>query len=328
MEEDNLKIVTMQIFQRTSSATLCGMSEVIELLQEATGYYREKVWVNKFSDLKIEHLNDGDTVAQMEPVLHIIGPYAYFAHLESIYLGVLARRTSVATKVRHALVSADSKPVLFFADRFDSFVNQEGDGYAAHVGGVESVATPAQAFLWNGKIVGTIPHALIAVNEGDTLAAVKQFAQTFPDIPVVALVDFENDCVATSLQVARTIGEKLWGVRLDTSEKLIDLSLQGLKQSPDIHGVNPQLVQLVRDSLDKEGFSKVKIIVSGGFTSDKIAFFEKNNAPVDIYGVGSWFVQGTIPFTADIVTVDGKEIAKVGRKYTRNERMHVFSTST
>jgi nicotinate phosphoribosyltransferase len=308
-KEKNYKTVTMQVFQK-NEATLCGVDEILELFKIGTGYFHNNKWINKYKTLSIEHLNDGDQIAPYEPVMHITGPYVYFAHLESLYLGILARRTLVATNSHKVMLAAHGKKVIFFADRFDHFSNQEGDGYAAHIGGIETVCTKAQAARWNGKIAGTIPHALIAINDGDTIEATLQFARNIKG-PVIALVDFDNDCVGTSLKVAAVLKNKLWGVRVDTSETLVDTSLKDL----NLKGVNPTLIKLLRKSLDGNGFSDVKIVASGGFNEEKINLFENKKTPVDVYGVGSSLLKGANDFTADIVMVEGKKNAKYGREY-------------
>ena len=125
--------------------------------------------------------------------------------------------------------------------------------------------------------MGTVPHALIAAYGGDTVLASKKFAELMPDgVRLVTLVDFENDCVGTSLQVARALGRRLYGVRLDTSETLVDRSVVPQMGTFRPTGVNPQLVWNVRRALDKEGFQEVKIVVSGGFTAEKIRHFVGN----------------------------------------------------
>ena len=309
--EQNLTDVTMQIFQRDEGVVLCGIDEVIELLKKTTGYWRGNRWVNCWKALTVEALADGDVIRAKEPVMHITGPYVYFAHLESVYLGILARRTLVATNVRKAVNAANKKPVIFFADRFDYFLNQEGDGYAAHVGGATGVCTLAHAAWWKGKPVGTIPHALIAVNGGDTVKAAGQFLKHYPNVPLIVLVDYHNDCVGTAVAVADALGDRLWGVRLDTSSDMVDVSFGKTNQK----GVTPELVRLVRLSLTKAGHKKVKIVVSGGFTEEKITSFERARVPVDVYGVGSSLLKGSNDFTADIVMVNGKPEAKVGRRF-------------
>ncbi|MCL4359651.1 nicotinate phosphoribosyltransferase [Patescibacteria group bacterium] len=325
LKENNLQSVTIQIFQKQNNAILCGINQVIELLKIGTGYFEDKMWVPKYDTLAIKALSEGNIIKNREPVMHITGPYAYFAHLESLYLGILARQTRIATNARKMVTAANGKPVLFFADRFDYFLNQEVDGYAAHIGGVTNICTLAQGKWFNGEAVGTIPHALIAVNNGDTIKTTSQYAKYFPKSPLIALVDFENDCVRTALQTAKHFGEKLWGIRLDTSENMVDNSLKESSENKSkLRGVNPTLVKTVREALNKQGFSHVKIITSGGFNEEKILWFEKERAPVDIYAVGSSMFDGKNDFTADVVKVEGKKIAKIGRKYISSPRMKLL----
>jgi nicotinate phosphoribosyltransferase len=156
--------------------------------------------------------------------------------------------------------------------------------------------------------------------------AAKKFAQWAPpDMNVVVLVDFENDSVQTSLDVARELGSKLWGVRLDTSELLVDRSLWEEMGSFDSRGVNEPLVRKVREALDAEGFEAVRIVVSGGFTVEKIAEFERRGVPADVYGVGSSLLRGSNDFTADIVRVAGEPLAKVGRAERPNPRLELVT---
>jgi nicotinate phosphoribosyltransferase len=307
--------VTMQVFQK-QRAWLGGVDEAIALLKLCLtdGY--------SWSDLEVLALGDGDVVEPRETVMFITGPFAAFAHLETVYLGVLARRTRVATNTRRVVEAAWPKPVMFFPARFDHWLVQTGDGYAAHVAGAIGVSTDAQASWWGAEGLGTVPHALIAAFGGDTVAATRAFADTMPaDMKVITLVDFDNDCVGTSLAVARALGPRLHGVRLDTSESMVDRSLAADMGDFDPRGVNPQLVRLVRAALDAERFQHVQITVSGGFDPEKIERFEREQVPVDSYGVGSSLFGGRFDFTADIVTVDGTKVAKQGRWYRENPRL-------
>jgi nicotinate phosphoribosyltransferase len=255
-------------------------------------------------------------------VLLIEGPYDAIAVLETLYLGVLARRTRVGTNTRQVVEAAKPKEVMFFPARHDHWLVQTGDGYAAHIAGAIGVSTDAQASWWGSEGIGTVPHALIAAYQGDTVLASRKFAeQSDPSIRLITLVDFDNDCVGTSLAVARELGERLYGVRLDTSETLVDKSVIPQMGTFKPTGVNPQLVRNVRSALDAEGYRHVKIVVSGGFTVEKIRQFEEQNIPVDAYGVGSSLFQGRFDFTADVVMLEGKPCAKVGRSYRPNPRL-------
>jgi nicotinate phosphoribosyltransferase len=84
-------------------------------------------------------------------------------------------------------------------------------------------------------------------------------------------------------------------------------------------------VRNVRRALDAEGYSHVKIVVSGGFTVEKIRLFEEQKVPVDAYGVGSSLFQGRFDFTADVVMLEGKPCAKIGRSFRPNPRLELVT---
>jgi nicotinate phosphoribosyltransferase len=302
----------MQVFGK-AHAFLGGIDEAIAIL---------KLCSMEWPELEAYALYDGDEIVPWETVLLIEGPYDAFAHLETLYLGVLARRTKVGTNTRRVVEAASPKQVMFFPARHDHWLVQTGDGYAAHIAGAIGVSTDAQASWWGSEGVGTVPHALIAAYGGDTVLASQKFAQLMDgSMRLITLVDFENDCVGTALKVARALGDRLYGVRIDTSETLVDKSVIPQMGTFKPTGVNPQLVWNVRQALDREGFQHVRIVVSGGFTVEKIRQFEEQEVPVDMYGVGSSLFQGRFDFTADVVRVEGKPLAKVGRSYRPNPRL-------
>ena len=306
--------VLMQVFCKRAGL-LAGVDEAIALL---------KLCSDDWPALRVRALHDGDRVEPHETVMTIEGPYDAFAELETLYLGVLARRTRIATNTHQAVQAARPRDVLYFPARHDHWCVQAGDGHAAHLAGVAAVSTDAQASWWGGLGVGTVPHAAIAAFGGDTALAAGRFAERLPEtVPLVVLVDFENDCVGTSLAVARALGERLYGVRLDTAANLVDRSVAADAGGSDPQGVNPQLVLNVRRALDAAGFDAVRIVVSGGFDHEKIQRFEALNLPVDAYGVGSSLLKndGGFDFTADIVLLEGEPAAKVGRRYRPNPRL-------
>jgi nicotinate phosphoribosyltransferase len=308
-------VVTMQLFQK-QDAWIAGTDEAIAILRLCLteGY--------DFDDLEVWSLRDGDRAEPLETVMHITGPYAAFAHLETLYLGVLARRTRIATNTRRVVEAAWPEPILFFPARHDHWMVQTGDGFAAHVAGAIGVSTDAQASWWGSEGIGTVPHGLIAAFGGDTVAATEAFARQMPEhVRVISLVDFRNDCVRESLAVARALGERLHGVRLDTSAQMVDASVQPLMGEFDPRGVNPRLVRNVRAALDREGFDEVQIVASGGFDADKIRRFKSQGVPVDAYGVGSALIRGRYDFTADVVLREGEDVAKTGRRHRPNARL-------
>jgi nicotinate phosphoribosyltransferase len=311
-----LKREAREVFLTDKAAYLEAVRGRVSVSEEL-----DALWETGFDSLEIDALHDGDRIKPLETVLHITGDAALFAHLETIYLGILARRTRVATNVRNVVDAARGKTVLFFPARFDHWAVQGGDGYAAHIGGAHGVSTEAQGEWWGARAAGTVPHALIAAVGGNTVEAVRIFGESYPDVNLVALTDFDNDNIGTALDCARALGDRLWGVRLDTAENMVDKSIVPSMGGFKPTGVVPELVFLMRDALDKNGFVHVKIIVSGGFYPEKIAAFEELGAPVDAYGVGSALLKGSYDFTADIVLLDGKPCAKAGRKYRPNPRL-------
>src|SRR3989442_10623224 len=277
--------VTMQVFAKTH-AFLGGIDEAIAIL---------KLCAERWDELEVAALYDGDEIAPWETVLLIEGPYDAFANLETLYLGVLARRTKVGTNTHRVVEAAKPKQVMFFPARHDHWLGQTGDGYAAHIAGAIGVSTDAQASWWGPDGIGTGPPALVAAYRGDTGLASPKFPQHMPDsMRPITLVDFENDCVGTSLKVARALGQRLYGVRVDTSETLVDRSVIPQMGTFKPTGVNPRLVRNVREALDREGFQHVKIVVSGGFNVEKIRQFEEQEGPVDMYGVGADLVRGAL----------------------------------
>ncbi len=292
---------------------LGGIDEAVALL---------KLCADDFAALEVQALYEGDRVEAWDTVLLVEGDYTAFAHLETLIVGTIARRTRVCTNVRHLVDAARPKPIYMFGARSDHALLQPGDGLSATVGGATSVSTDAQGAFTGHKGIGTIPHALIAACGGDTVAAALAVAAVLPaDVPLVVLVDYENDSVATSVAVARALEGRLWGVRLDTSEYLVDRSVVPQMGAFPPAGVNAALVWNVRNALDAEGFGDVKIVVSGGFTVPRIRGFEEDGVPVDAYGVGASVHDGRWDFTGDVVRVDGVPQAKAGRECRPNGRL-------
>ena len=358
LQRDNYHpVVRMQVFQKHDDVCLCGVDEAIGIIKAALD--------GDFRKLRVQALYDGDIIDNGETVMHIEGDYSLFAHLETVYLGALSRRTRVATNVYKTLREAGRctpKPVLFFPARFDIYQAQAGDGYAYDVAlralGIDpvtegyGVSTPAQGEWWGSKALGTIPHALQAAYGGDiTLSSLKFAEYLNPAIKRIVLVDYHNDCVGTTLEVAdaflarylpsRDRRYELFGVRLDTSETLVDASIRHQMELFKPTGVNPQLVLNVHEaiservssypegSIEREFYKKIGIVVSGGFTPEKIAEFERLCLPVMAYGVGSSMFNGSYDFTADVVglMVNGAwtEQAKVGRRLRPNDRLETVS---
>jgi nicotinate phosphoribosyltransferase len=320
-EEGHHPRVTMQVFQKHDSV-LGGIDEAIAILKTCSGHFEAGNWITGWDDLAVHALHEGDRIAPRETVMTIEGDYSLFAHLETVYLGCMARRSLIMRNVAEVVQAARGKQIFYFPARHDHWLVQTGDGWSAHVAGAIGVSTEAQASWWGGRGIGTVPHGLIAAYGGDTVKAAAVFANRFHrEMNITVLVDFENDSVRTALAVAETLGPKLWGVRLDTSEQLVDRSLQEEMGGFTPTGVNPRLAEKVRGALDRAGFSELRIVASGGFNAQRIREFEAAGVPVDAYGVGSSLIRGENDFTADVVVVEGRPGGKVGRVLSPNQRL-------
>jgi nicotinate phosphoribosyltransferase len=319
-----------------SQASLYGVEDEIRRCSEERTRLRmqlNQAWVNCWDRIRVRALYDGDRARADEPILVIEGPQAYFAYLETVLLGVIARPTGTATATAKVVEAARGKPILFFSARFDHFWVQGTDGYAAMKAGAFGVSTDANADYWGSEGLGTIPHSLIGAYHGSTVEAALAFDRQIDGaINRIVLVDWDNDCIGTSFKLveafarnyhgassagewARAVGpgpRKIWGVRFDTSNSLRDVSV--FPHDEVSLGVAPELVHRARSAFDAGGLDQLKIVVSGGFDAERIALFEKLAVPVDAYGVGSHLLRRKVDITADVVQVEGVHCAKVGRR--------------
>jgi nicotinate phosphoribosyltransferase len=291
-------LVTMEVFAR-QDAILCGIDEVKNLLAHV-------LLEADPAETTVEALDDGDPIGPKEIVLRISGRYRAFGLYETAILGMLAQSTGWATAARECVKAAAPLPVISFGARHVHPDITDVLDYAAIVGGCVGASTPAGARLAGLSPTGTMPHSLVLII-GDTVAAAEAFDRDLePDVPRIVLVDTFKDEAEEALRVAHALGDRLYGIRLDT---------------PSERGrVTPDLVHELRARLDQAGFGHVKIVVSGGLTPDRMDVFREAEAPVDSYAVGS-YISGASPidFTGDIKEIDGKPIAKRGRIPGRTE---------
>ena len=285
-------LVAMEIFAR-QDAVLCGIDEAKTLLAHVLEDADP-------AELKVEALEDGDRIATKEVVLRIRARYRQFGLYETAILGMLAQSTGWATAARECVEAAAPLPVVCFGARHVHPDITDVLDYAAIVGGCVGASTPAGARLAGLAPTGTMPHSLVLIF-GDTVRAAEAFDRDLDqDVPRIVLIDTFKDEAEEALRVASALGDRLYGVRLDT---------------PAERGrVTADLVHEVRARLDQAGFTHVKIGVSGGLSPDRITYFRENGAPVDSFAVGS-YISGAAPidFTGDIKEIDGSPIAKRGR---------------
>ena len=277
-------------FAPERGGVLCGILEVRALLSRILPEAGIEVWA----------LEEGERVEAREVVLRVKAPYGSLGLYETAICGFLASSTGWATAARECVEAADGTPVVALGARVVHPNVVANLDYAAIVGGCITCATIQGARLSGVTPTGNMPHALPLLM-GDTVRAVQSFDRHMPqEVPRVALVDTFKDEAEEALNVARALGDKLRGIRLDTP--------------PERGGVTLDLVKEVRARLDLAGFRHVEIMVSGGFTPERIRQLVEGGAPVNTFGVGAYIASSPPnPIVADIREVDGRPVAKKGR---------------
>jgi nicotinate phosphoribosyltransferase len=292
-------VVTMEVFSR-GEGVLCGADEALAYLREILGD------IDGDDAPIVESLHDGDRFSPKEVVMRVTARYSAYGLYETAILGILASGSGWATAARRIVDVAAPIPVIGFGARHVHPSVADQLDYASVVGGCVGASTPAGARMAGLNPTGTMPHALVLIF-GDTVRAAEAFDRHIdPDIPRIVLVDTFKDEAEEALRVADALGDRLWGVRLDT---------------PSERGrVTPELVKEVRARLDLAGHPNVRIVVSGGLDAERIGVFKEAGAPVDSFAVGSAISKASpIDFTGDLKEIDGRPIAKRGRIPGRTE---------
>ncbi|MEF3244414.1 MAG: nicotinate phosphoribosyltransferase [Caldisericaceae bacterium] len=244
------------------------------------------------------------------PVMIIEGPYLEFARFETPILGFICEASGIATKAARMRKIAKDKNILSFGIRRMHPAIAPMIDRSAYIGGCNGVSSLIGAETIGKKPTGTIPHALI-INMGGIVEAVKAFDEIIdPSVPRLALVDTFQDEKFEALLAAQKLGEKLYGVRLDTPSSR--------------RGSILDIAREVRWELDLRGFKHVKILISGGIDEDSLKKLVESNV-VDGFGIGTSISNAdTIDFAMDIVEVNGKPIAKRGKYSGRKKVFRSF----
>ncbi|MET1128100.1 MAG: nicotinate phosphoribosyltransferase [Thermoproteota archaeon] len=231
---------------------------------------------------------EGTLFKPMEPIMVIEGPYCEFATLETAMLGAIRHETSIATKAARIKLAAGDKTVLFFGLRAVHPAIAPMADRAAYIGGVDGVSGLMSKDYIGVEPRGTMPHALVIIF-GDPAKAWRAFDEYVePDVPRIALVDTFYDERFEALLAAKTLGSKLYGVRLDTPSSR--------------RGNMKRIVQEVRWTLKINGYSDVKIFVSGGLDEEEVAELRDL---VDGFGVGTSIAfPPSVDVSMDIVEVE------------------------
>ncbi len=325
---------------------ICGINRAAAFLKE-----------HCIGPLTVRALRDGGRFGPGEAVMVVEGLFGELVNLETTYLGMLAF-SGPATHMDEIVRAAAGVPIIDMAARHYPYEIIQQTAYAAAIGGAAGTSTRAghrYVVQWlgtgeadtirvgNGKtfefrLYGSIPHALNAVYEGNSIESAKAYHAKFPQVPLTVLIDFEGRELDVCREAVREFGDAFFAVRLDTHggrvhqgghdtpvAELVDRIVAG---APDREaasaaldrygfgaGVTIESAYNVRRTLDEAGAERTKIIVSGGFNAGKVTAFRAAGAPMDAIGTGSWV--DFLMFTSDITDVweDGRwfERSKVGR---------------
>lgn len=242
-------------------------------------------------------LDEGTLFRPNDPVAYVIGDYKDICIYETTILGFLCQASGIATRAARCVLAAQGRPVLSFgARRMHPTITPLIDRNA-YIGGCTGVSTIVTAEKLGKNAAGTMPHALILL-VGDTLEAAKLFDEIVNDkIPRIALIDTFSDEKLEAIRVAEAMGDKLYGIRVDTPSSR--------------RGDFLSILEEIRWELDIRGYKSTRIVVSGGM--DEYSILEYN--PVCYgYGVGTSISNApVVDYSLDIVEIANQPIAKRGK---------------
>ncbi len=257
----------------------------------------EASYLLKDLNVNVRAMREGTIFRAYEPVMEIEGMYTEFGIYETSILGLLCQASGVATKAARCKKAAGDRRVISFGARRIHPVIAPMVERSAFIGGCDGVSVVKDAELLDEEPMGTMPHALILLI-GDTVEATKAFDEVIdPRVKRVSLIDTFNDEKVEAIRVAEALGERLFGVRLDTPSSR--------------RGDFQKIIEEIRWELNIRGYGHVQIFVSGGLDENRILSL---NPVVDAYGVGTSIINArVIDFAMDIVEIDGRPLAKRGK---------------
>ncbi|MBD3266963.1 nicotinate phosphoribosyltransferase [bacterium] len=266
-------------------AVLAGLDEALTLIE------------NIGKPIDFYCLDEGTIFCPGDPIGYLIGDYKDICVYETAFLGLFCQATGIATRSARCVKAAEHRPVLSFGARRlhpAMSILVDRNAYLGGCKGFSSVITAEEIGI---PASGTIPHALVLL-VGDTAEATKLFDEVIdPNVPRISLIDTFSDEKYEALRVAEALGDRLFGIRLDTPSSR--------------RGDFIALLKEVRWELNLRGYDNVKIVASGGLNEDKIL---QLNPYCDSYGVGTAISNApVVDFALDIVEIDDVPIAKRGK---------------
>ncbi|GAA4309404.1 nicotinate phosphoribosyltransferase [Pontixanthobacter gangjinensis] len=225
----------------------------------------------------IYSVQEGDVVFPTRPILQVEGNIIEAQIIETILLNLLNFQTLIATKASRIRLVAGDATLLDFGLRRAQATGGYFASRAAVIGGFDGTSNVMAGKDFDIPVSGTMAHSFIQSYD-DELTAFRDFAEGRPD-GCVLLVDTYNTLrsgVPNAIKVAKEMekkGQKLLAIRLDSG----DLSYFA-KES--------------RKMLDEAGLDYVKIAASNQLDEYVIKSLLEQQAPIDVFGVGTNLVTG------------------------------------
>jgi nicotinate phosphoribosyltransferase len=302
--------VTDVYFERASEVIKKSGLDKVSVAMEAHAYslpagyewailggIEEMAYILDGKPIDVYAMEEGTIFRMMEPIVRLEGNYASFGQMESSVLGILRHSTSIATKAARCKLAAGDKTLLFFGIRCVHPTIAPMVDRSAFIGGCDAVSNVLGAKMMGEKPVGTMPHAMI-ITFGDQVKAWKAFDELMPpEVPRITLCDTWFDERVEALLAAESLGDRLYGVRLDTPSSR--------------RGNMRKIVMETKWTLKLLGHENVKIFVSGGVDEADI---KELMDLVDGFGVGTSIAfPPSVDIALDIVEVNGQPRSKKGK---------------
>ncbi len=248
----------------------------------------------------IHSVREGEPVFPEEPVIRVEANVIEAQLIESLLLNYINYQSLVATKAYRIRMVAGDAVLSDFGLRRAQGTGANLAARSAVIGGFDSTSNTMAALGFDLQASGTMAHSFVQSQE-DELTAFRKYANAHPDSSVLLVDTYDSlrSGIPNAIRVARELreeGHELKAIRLDSG----DLAYQAKK---------------ARKMLDEAGFPEVRIAASNQLDEHLIYSLRRQNAPIDLFGVGTSLVTGSPDGALDGVyklsSFDGKPRLKL-----------------
>ncbi len=266
-----------------------GLADFLEELKDFTFHEDELEFLKSYGFKKefleflkqfrfkgnIYSAKEGEIIFPNQPILRVEGTLIEAQIIETLLLNILNFESLIATKASRVRYVAGDRIVLDFGLRRSQGFGGIQASKAAIIGGLNGSSNVYGGMLYGFDVSGTMAHSWIQSFE-DELSAFRAYANYYPDSSVflVDTYDTLKSGIPNTITVAKELeqkGHQLKAIRLDSG----DLAY---------------LSKNARAQLDAAGLNYVKIAASNQLDEHLIKSLLDQNAPIDIFGVGTKLV--------------------------------------